>query len=341
MKTRQTIISPAAVVMAAFACLLMMTAVATATMYPNYAVREISIVPNPPEVGEPTEICCEVTNPTSSSVDIQLQFAWDELGIGLSFNLINGLHPVFLPPFSVVNECIYWIPPLSGPFSIQVEIIRTGYETLWVQNNLDIDASLLPGVPNSRTFKVGNPTGSTANVTLTLVPHVSGWEMELTPEVFNNMAAGSEQTATLTVTPPPSIPLPQDGTVIVDVEGFIAGELIGGLRKIYGSDSDGDGVKDAVDNCPRKPNGPEGGICTSGTIGDPCMSHGDCGCEGECSTDQEDVDSDGYGDVCDNCPYNCNYDQWDADGDGIGDVCDPTPGCGHCAEPECEQECFP
>jgi hypothetical protein len=25
--------------------------------------------------------------------------------------------------------------------------------------------------------------------------------------------------------------------------------------------------------------------------------------------------------------------------DGIGDVCDPTPGCGGCGQPACEQQC--
>lgn len=38
---------------------------------------------------------------------------------------------------------------------------------------------------------------------------------------------------------------------------------------------------------------------------------------------QEDTDSDGVGDVCDNCPLNSTSDQADNDGDGIGDVCDP------------------
>jgi hypothetical protein len=75
-------------------------------------------------------------------------------------------------------------------------------------------------------------------------------------------------------------------------------------------DSDGDGISDAIDNCPNVPN-----------------------------VNQADTDHDGMGDACDNCPSNCNVQQLDADGDGIGDVCDPDPGCGGCGQDQCEQQC--
>jgi hypothetical protein len=38
-----------------------------------------------------------------------------------------------------------------------------------------------------------------------------------------------------------------------------------------------------------------------------------------------DVDADGVGDACDNCPDVPNTDQADGDGDGLGDACDPCP----------------
>lgn len=39
-----------------------------------------------------------------------------------------------------------------------------------------------------------------------------------------------------------------------------------------------------------------------------------------------DVDTDGVGDMCDNCPLAANAGQQDADADGIGDACDTQPG---------------
>ena len=62
----------------------------------------------------------------------------------------------------------------------------------------------------------------------------------------------------------------------------------------YTDDTDGDGIPDALDNCPFVAN-----------------------------ADQKDTDGDGIGDACDNCARIANPDQKDTNGNGIGDVCDP------------------
>ncbi len=69
--------------------------------------------------------------------------------------------------------------------------------------------------------------------------------------------------------------------------------FVPGTLTINVGDSDGDGVRDPVDNCP--------------TVVNP---------------DQADADGDGVGDVCDNAPDLVNPDQRDSDGDGVGDVAD-------------------
>jgi len=62
------------------------------------------------------------------------------------------------------------------------------------------------------------------------------------------------------------------------------------------ADTDGDTIKDNVDNCPMLAN-----------------------------MDQRDHDADGVGDVCDNCPHIANGNQAHGlDADAVGDACDPN-----------------
>jgi len=75
---------------------------------------------------------------------------------------------------------------------------------------------------------------------------------------------------------------------------------------VSGVDSDGDGIPDASDNCPNTPNGPSGGTCTSGNIGDPCMSDGECG-GGTCSVNQEDTYPPGGNDIGDACDCEADF----------------------------------
>jgi hypothetical protein len=71
------------------------------------------------------------------------------------------------------------------------------------------------------------------------------------------------------------------------------------------TDTDMDGVPDAGDNCPDRPN-----------------------------HNQSDGDGDGVGNPCDNCPDVANPAQEDSDADGIGDACMPITGA-CCLEDGC------
>lgn len=65
---------------------------------------------------------------------------------------------------------------------------------------------------------------------------------------------------------------------------------------ITANDDDGDGIDNAVDNCPADAN-----------------------------TDQANEDGDKFGDACDPCPVEANDLPNDPDGDGVADGCDPHP----------------
>lgn len=135
-----------------------------------------------------------------------------------------------------------------------------------------------------------------------------------------------------------------------DINDITVGDEVGGMLRFLSVsagvvDVDGDGIPDAIDNCPLIANPAQTDTDGDG-IGDLCDPLNDSDGDGvadaadNCplisNADQSDLDGDGTGDVCDtdidgdtilnsadNCPVDANTDQADLDGDGIGDVCDP------------------
>jgi hypothetical protein len=98
-----------------------------------------------------------------------------------------------------------------------------------------------------------------------------------------------------------------------------------------GTDADGDGVEEALDNCAGYAN-PSQADVDSDSHGDPCDN-----CVTTSNPDQSNIDGDALGDACDpdidgdgvlngadNCPTVPNPGQQDTDLDGIGDACDPN-----------------
>jgi large repetitive protein len=118
--------------------------------------------------------------------------------------------------------------------------------------------------------------------------------------------------------------------------GSLPNPVVSGSTRYSGvssaMDMDGDGVPNAMDDCPRvfnpvRPldNGAQGDADRDG-VGDACdpcpLTPDTTACA---APDPNDRDADGTPNERDNCPDARNADQSDRDMDGRGDVCDPCP----------------
>jgi hypothetical protein len=199
---------------------------------PPYAETEVQIHPYPLVSNEPSDISVKVTNlsPAPKQVTVRFQASPDRFGIGLDFNTFASEVVTIPANGSVIVETTY-TPVVPGHHCIQIVVQGTdpGDPEIKTQRNVDVTENLQPGVPDDLVFKVGNPTGAIADVTLFVDNTCPGWTATVSPAVLASMAPGEVREATLTVTPPNPVVL---GTAChIDVQGWIGDELIGGIRK--------------------------------------------------------------------------------------------------------------
>ena len=199
---------------------------------PTFAEREITINPYPLTPSQPTELCVELHNLSAQTQDVQVAFAWSPLGIALPFTPIGPPNQVILPPYSIVNSCIFWVPPMGGSIDLQAELYIDNYPTQVSQRNLDADEFFEPGIPHTRPLPVRNPFDRVATINLAVEPRLPGWMFEISPTILPNMDPFGVQEVMLTVIPPPE--LPPEELILADILAFDEQQIIvGGIRKIY------------------------------------------------------------------------------------------------------------
>lgn len=200
-----------------------------------------------------------------------------------------------------VSELITWTAPANGIYYIRANQEfngygdDTGYDLFVYRPNLpevgvirglvqsDISVAALSGALVSVSLN-GNPDGSALtdnNGKFILVASAGSLQLDVSATGYAgaakavNLAAGGEEDVNVRLT-------------------------------TTGTDSDGDGLVDTVDNCPAAANANQ--MDTDGDgMGDACDT---------------DDDEDGVADLNDNCPFVANPDQMNLDGDNFGDACD-------------------
>ena len=206
---------------------------------PPYAEDEVQIHPYPIVAGHPSEIKVRLTNntPTATTVLVSFQTSPDKFGIGLSFNTIvsksvtipaNG-HVVMTAPLTLLA---------SGHYCIQIRVDIPGYGPIFTQRNLDVTEDLKPGIPDTLTFAVGNPTASLADIALIVDNTCPGFNAIVSPTLLTGVGPNDSdiRSAQLIVTPPNPVNL--GSGCHIDVQGWLVdaagkpAKLLGGIRKL-------------------------------------------------------------------------------------------------------------
>jgi len=200
---------------------------------PPYAESEIQIHPYPLVTGHPSQVSVKVSNYSSATqiLTVSFQTSPNRFGIGLDYSSFDT-KVVTVPAASNIIVETSFTPVSSGHYCLQVRVQAAGYEPVFTQRNLDVTEDLEPGVEDVLTFTVGNPTVTAADILLTVDNTCPGWTAWVTPTVLTGVGPNSSdlRQAALHVIPPVATPL---GTAChIDVQAWIRGRLIGGIRKL-------------------------------------------------------------------------------------------------------------
>jgi hypothetical protein len=199
-----------------------------------YDEREIEVRPFPLETGVRTEICAVLDNKAGWPQTVNVEFSMADFTIGVPFQPIPAAanpQTVTIPPYSTVKSCIRWTPLTPGHKCFQIRISQQGYEDIISQKNLDVGEHLRPGVEDQLVITVGNPKGFTADIQIVVHTECPGWQAWTEPDILRDVPPGGTRDVTLRVIPPAQGATLGSGCYI-DVESYINGELISGIRKV-------------------------------------------------------------------------------------------------------------
>lgn len=126
---------------------------------PPYMEQEISLIPDPPVVGQPGQICVELQNPLDVARNVTVDFSVADFGAGIWFTSV-GAQSFTLPPNSIDDYCINWTPSPGGTLHrcIMVTLMQPNYEDQTSQRNINVvEGSILEILDLDLPLLVHNP----------------------------------------------------------------------------------------------------------------------------------------------------------------------------------------
>jgi hypothetical protein len=106
---------------------------------PPWMEPEISLMPDPPVVGQPADYCIELQNPLGFTRTVTLVYEVADFGAGIYFTPI-ATRTVNLPPNSIADYCASWTPATGGTLHrcLLVTLKQPGYQDETSQRNVNV-----------------------------------------------------------------------------------------------------------------------------------------------------------------------------------------------------------
>jgi hypothetical protein len=217
----------------------------------SYAETELSIVPDPPQLGQPATVTAVLQNNGPTTSDATVEFGWARFGFGIPFTTTNMdpyTRTVQAPPGMTATASVTWTPVFSGPHCVMVKLIDEGgdYEELISQRNVDVIDRPDCGVTHNYTFTVSNEQEIAVTVDIGMITFNVPADWQVTTVPSDTLDLGPLLTGTVTVTVNIACPTTRQAALaqadldilqlgsgsvpIVDVEGYVGGDLVGGIE---------------------------------------------------------------------------------------------------------------
>ena len=217
----------------------------------GYSESEILIEPYPPQLGQATTISAEVQNTSDVPVTVDLEFGWANFGVGIPFStagVVPSHRTVTLNPATSQIVSVDWTPTISGHQCVLINLTDpTGvYEPQQSQRNVDVVETPPCATEKVYNFTLMNDTASPVTVDLGLITFnvPVDWIVTLVPSGSVVIGPYGQLVVEVHVTIPCPSTLQEilqrqfvgalqtlaGGTPIIDVEGYVEGELIGGIE---------------------------------------------------------------------------------------------------------------